>query len=169
MPSNDPVAQIVCAFSHWVPERKYISRRCVVLWLFQKMTWIRPPNEQDFRWLQLRILPRSQVSTTYHKQWPEEWFEERSKYLKLIYHCIISPSPARKIDNEIVFLIRFIRHSRNFFHLFSCWKFLKRLLELSLIGRKNKEFNFSVAKFFASGYEIREWKTGFVTQVVNSF
>jgi hypothetical protein len=30
--------------------------------------------------------------------------------------------------------------------------------DLSLIGRKNKGFNFSVAKFFASGGEIRERK-----------
>jgi hypothetical protein len=28
--------------------------------------------------------------------------------------------------------------------------------DLSLIGRKNKGFNFSVAKFFASGGEIRQ-------------
>jgi hypothetical protein len=31
------------------------------------------------------------------------------------------------------------------------------------MGRKNKEFNFLVAEFFASGGEIREWKTGFMS------
>jgi hypothetical protein len=34
------------------------------------------------------------------------------------------------------------------------------LPDLSPMGRKNKEFFFFMAKFFASGGEMHEWKTG---------
>jgi hypothetical protein len=34
---------------------------------------------------------------------------------------------------------------------------------LQLIGRTNKGLNFLVAKFFASGGKLREWKTGFIS------
>jgi hypothetical protein len=47
-----------------------------------------------------------------------------------------------------------------FFYIHSPLKKFVLLLQL-LTGAKEQQTNFSVAKFFASGGEIREWKTGF--------
>ena len=78
--------------------------------------------------------------------------------LKAVFHSIISPPPAKNFDIEIIFLRSCAAEDTcsagpvvENFHL---------LLNITLTARKNNEINFSLAKNFASGGEIREWKTG---------
>jgi hypothetical protein len=59
--------------------------------------------------------------------------------------------PVKKIEKEIMFLHSFVENAQ-------------RLSDLAQMARKNKELIFSVAKFFASGGEIREWKTGLISK-----
>ena len=79
--------------------------------------------------------------------------------MKRGFHSIISlPPPAKKIEKEITFLHSFA--TEEICSASPVVENVQLLSDLSLIGRKNKELNFLMANFFASGGEIREWKTG---------
>ncbi len=73
--------------------------------------------------------------------------------LKAVFHSIISPPPAKNFDIEIIFYI----HA-------SLKKFV--LLHGPVVENFHLLFDFAdgtkeqLIKFFASGGEIREWKTG---------
>ena len=75
-----------------------------------------------------------------------------NRWVKAVFHSIISPPPAKNFDIEIVFLRSCVAEDTcsagpvvENFHL---------LFDLTLTARKNNYIN------FASGGEIREWKTG---------
>jgi hypothetical protein len=67
-------------------------------------------------------------------------------------------SPGKKFEKEITFLHSFATEEICSASLVVVEN-VQLLSDLSLIGRKNEELIFfTVAKFFASGDEMREWK-----------